>query len=110
MHELLLLLLLLLNPASCVQVEPQRNVATIRLPCPGLPAICALQHPGCSSSNGFGGTGGTSSGMSDLAALPEEEPEEVRQHSALLVCAPWSFSSSCFRHTLSVCCLGFSLE
>lgn len=57
-------------------VEPQRNIATIRLPCQGLPAICALQHPGSSNSNSFGSRGATSSGISDLATL-QEEAEQV---------------------------------
>jgi hypothetical protein len=62
---------------SHFQVEPQRNIATIRLPCQGLPAICALQHPGSSNSSSFEGRGAASSSMSELATLPEEE-EQVR--------------------------------
>jgi hypothetical protein len=64
-------------PVTHVQVEPQRNITTIRLPCQGLPAICALQHPSSSNSSSFEGRGAASSGMSELATLPEEE-EQVR--------------------------------
>jgi hypothetical protein len=59
------------------QVEPQRSIAAIRLPCAGLPAICALQHPAAGSGNAFEGGGAASSlsGQSDVATLPEDADE-----------------------------------
>jgi hypothetical protein len=59
------------------QVEPQRSIANIRLPCAGLPAICALQHPSAGSGNAFEGGGAASSlsGQSDVATLPEDADE-----------------------------------
>jgi hypothetical protein len=61
-----------------MQVEPQRSIANIRLPCAGLPAICALQHPSAGSGNAFEGGGAASSlsGQSDgVATLPEDADE-----------------------------------
>lgn len=65
------LLSAVMNYTVTDMVEPQRAIANIRLPCAGLPAICCLQHPAASAA-GFDGAGGTSSGLSDMAALPEE--------------------------------------
>lgn len=65
------------------QVEPQRSIAHLRLPCAGLPSICALQHPaGNGNGTAFEGGGGASSGLSDMATLPEEA-EEVREQELL---------------------------
>jgi hypothetical protein len=78
------------------QVEPQRSIANIRLPCAGLPAICALQHPSGGSGNAFEGGGGASSlsGQSDMATLPEDADEVclVECCAAHAVCCghmPW---------------------
>uniref|UniRef100_A0A383W1Z6 Anaphase-promoting complex subunit 4 WD40 domain-containing protein n=1 Tax=Tetradesmus obliquus TaxID=3088 RepID=A0A383W1Z6_TETOB len=71
------LLSAVINFAVTDMVEPQRSIANIRLPCAGLPAICALQHPTGSSGNAFEGGGGASSlsGQSDVATLPEDADE-----------------------------------
>ncbi|KAF8066255.1 ATG18B [Scenedesmus sp. PABB004] len=58
-------------------VEPQRSIASLRLPCAGVPAVCALQHPATGGGPaGFDG-GGASSGLSDAAPLPPEEEGQV---------------------------------
>ncbi|KAF6250868.1 hypothetical protein COO60DRAFT_718198 [Scenedesmus sp. NREL 46B-D3] len=59
------------------QVEPQRSIANIRLPCAGLPSICALQHPSAGGVNALesGGAASSLSGQSDIATLAEDADE-----------------------------------
>lgn len=87
---------------DAVQVEPQRAIANIRLPCAGLPAICCLQHPAASAGAGGGSTagsgfdvsggGGASSGLSEAAALPDEA-NEVGHHEICRECCVWECRS-----------------